>query len=151
MSDAGLQHFLGSAVINRQGLLELRHSDVSHHAVAGEVEELHVLGVGGFGVHRSGEGAGGAGAFLGESGVVGVRGVDHAAVFLVGECLDGRVVVADDARGVLHDEEVADRRVEQDEQSDHDDQQRREAAQLLNHGSPWWGFPGQGRPAPRSP
>ena len=94
---------------------------------------------------------GGAGAFLGESGVVGVRGVDHAAVFLVGECLDGRVVVADDARGVLHDEEVADRRVEQDEQSDHDDQQRREAAQLLNHGSPWWGFPGQGRPAPRSP
>ena len=45
-----------------------------------------------------------------------------------GECLDGRVVVADDARGVLHDEEVADRRVEQDEQSDHDDQQRREAA-----------------------
>mgnify|MGYP000700673337 FL=1 len=56
MSDAGLQHFLGSAVINRQGLLELRHSDVSHHAVAGEVEELHVLGVGGFGVHRAGKG-----------------------------------------------------------------------------------------------
>ena len=74
MSDAGLQHFLGSAVINRQGLLELRHSDVSHHAVAGEVEELHVLGVGGFGVHRAGKGAGDAGAFLGESGVVGVRG-----------------------------------------------------------------------------
>ena len=45
-----------------------------------------------------GEGAGGAGAFLGESGVVGVRGVDHAAVFLVGECLGRRVVVADDAR-----------------------------------------------------
>ena len=42
----------------------------------------------------------------GESGVVGVRGVDHAAVFLVGECLDGRVVVADDARGVLHDEKL---------------------------------------------
>ena len=33
-------------------------------------------------------GAGDAGAFLGESGVVGVRGVDHAAVFLVGERLD---------------------------------------------------------------
>ena len=122
MSDAGLQHFLGSAVLNRQGLLELRHSDVSHHAVAGEVEELHVLGVGGFGVHRASKGAGDAGAFLGESGVVGVRSIQHLLVLFLAQCFNAGVVVIYGAAGVAHNEEVADRRIEQNEHSTENDQ-----------------------------
>ena len=54
MSDAGLQYFLGSAVINRQGLLELRHCDVSHHAVTVNIEQTVVFLVRGCGIDGAG-------------------------------------------------------------------------------------------------
>lgn len=66
MSDAGLQHFLGSAVIDRQGLLELRHGDVSHHAVTVNIEQTVVFLVRGCGIDGTGKSVGLSRIVLGE-------------------------------------------------------------------------------------
>ena len=132
MSDAGLQHFLGSTVINRQGLLKLRHSDVSHHAVTVNIEQTIVFLVRGCGIDGTGKSVGLSRIVLGELFVIGVRSIQHLLVLFLAQCFNAGVVVIYGAAGVAHNEEVADRRIEQNEHSTENDQYGQDVAQSFH-------------------
>lgn len=55
MTDAYLQHFLGGTVVDGQGLVQTGHGDVSHHAVAAQIEEVIVFLADCFGVDGCGK------------------------------------------------------------------------------------------------
>ena len=122
MTDAYLQHFLGGTVVDGQGLVQTGHGDVSHHAVTVNNEQTVVFLVRGCGIDGTGKSVGLSRIVLGELFVIGVRSIQHLLVLFLALCFYAGVVVIYGAAGVAHNEEVADRRIEQNEHSTENDQ-----------------------------